>query len=316
MRITSKTDPALIHQELAGIRAEFLRGIELDLKLAAKRTAFYMMEYTLPTSAGNPFMIQNLQKRIWSDVHTVYPSVGDAGWQAKAFKVMKDSGELKKGQQFWENHIMNQGYHSTISKVTGREIARIIKDDNKPRPTDEEAFAKIRGIPRKTDDKGYGAILRSKGSVRNKTWSLNPLDVRPAAIVSQAASAKLAKQRQKKAGLAKAAWYQSVHALGGIRNFTRSASEEGIFKWPKECVTLHKAYPGIGSSAVTITDNIQKITLTNHLRYTDHACPPQLVAKAEALAETAMRMIFEKRAKAKQSNAAASAARLSARRAA
>ena len=312
MRITAKTDPALVHKEIADIKDRFLNNLGLDLMLSAKRLAFYVMEYTLPTSTKNPFMIANLQRRIWDDVHTVYPSVGDTNWQGKAYKVILDAGEEKKAKRFWQNHIMNDGFHVTISKKTGREHARIIKDDGKPRLSDEEAFSRIRanGI-RKVDDKGYGALLKSKGVVRNKTWTL-PANTRPVAIVLPSKSAALARKRQKKAGLAKSAWYQSVLKLGGIRNFTRASTPEGRFVWPKECVALSRGNSGIGSCTVNITESVQKITISNHLGYTDHACPPQLMAKAIDNAQNAMRIIFEQRAKAKQANGQ----RLAARRAA
>lgn len=295
MRITAKTDKNLIHKKIVDIQTAFLKSLDLDLKLAAKRTAFYAAEYTLPISGGKGFNVVKLKQRIWNDVHRAYPSVGDMNWQGKVFKALEDIGEKKKADKFWQNHIF-QGKTNEINPRTGQLASKKL-DQGVPLTTltDEEAFAKLRvGGLKKIDESKYSALLRTKGVIRNKTFSLDE-KARPLGIVNPSRSANLAIKRQRNAGLAKASWYQSVFALGGQRNYNASASEEGKFVWPPEMRRLSQAHQGIGSCAVRVNANEAKISITSHIRYLNHAFPRDVQSLVEQNANNAMRIIFNKR---------------------
>lgn len=295
MRITAKTDKALIHKKIVGIETAFLKGLDQDLKLAAKRTAFYAAEYTLPISGSKGFNVLKLKQRIWNDVHRAYPSVGDMNWQGKVFQALQDMGEKSKADRFWQNHIF-QGKSNEVNPRTGQLTSKKI-DQGAPLAvlTDEEAFAKLRvGGLKKVDESKYSALLRLKGVVRNKTFSLDE-KARPLGVVDPKRSANLAAKRQKNAGLAKASWYQSVFALAGQRNFSASASEEGRFVWPPEMRRLSSANKGIGSCVVRVNQNEARISITSHIRYINHAFPQELESLVQANATNAMRIIFNKR---------------------
>ena len=295
MRITAKTDKALIHKEIVSIETAFLKSLDQDLKLAAKRTAFYAAEYTLPITGSKGFNVVKLKQRIWNDVHRAYPSVGDTNWQGKVYKALEDMGEKKKADKFWQNHIF-QGKSNEVNPRTGQLTSKkIAQGAPLATLTDEEAFAKLRvGGLKKVDESKYSTLLRTKGVVRNKTFSL-PESTRPLGIVDQNRSANLAKKRQKNAGLAKAGWYQSVFALGGQRNYNASASEEGKFVWPNDMRRLSQAHQGIGSCIVRVNKNEAKISILNHLRYINHAFPKELESLVTQNATNAMKMIFDKR---------------------
>ena len=277
-----------LQERLSRVKARFVAGLDRDMVLASKRTAYFMMEYTLPKSTqGNPFPIAPLQDRIMADVKKVFPNVGDAGWEFDAFALIRDNYSEQRAKEWY--HDFKRGF--TETGAGGGEGPNL-------RPFDAEGtFAKFRKIPRKIDDKGYSSILKSKSIVKNSARQL-PNNVDSLAIVRQGAAENYAKKRQKKAGLAKTAWYSAAFDLGGQRNYKASKFEEGRFVWPTKCATIHRANPGIGGATKSISFSGGNVTLVNRLRYADDAIPMALQQIAASRAEMAMKILFEKRYKA------------------
>lgn len=284
-----------IQQRIVGI-------IDQDITLSAKRLAFYLMENTLPKStASKAWPIENLKGRIWNDVHTVYPTVGDDNWISDAYALIEDNKDKKAANRFYQRAVHLQGKVDESFDENGTYSAKASAD------TPEEEFAKIRGIPRKIDDKGYSAFLKSKAIKRNGARQL-PRDSRPLAMVRAGAADSYARARQKRAGLAKTAWYSAAFALGGQRNYKNSKFEEGRFVWPADCRRIHGQNPGIGGASKRVDIHGGSITLHNRLRYASEAMYPGGIESACDRAKHAMKILFEKRMKAKETWAERSAA--------
>ena len=276
-----------------------IKGIERDLILSAKRLAFYLAENaTIPISGGDGSGFNKLSQRITSNVKRVYPSVGDPGWVGAAYAILKNSGNDKVAKKFWINHLKNEG--QGVRGDRSVEKRSLGFSPSSAQLTDEAYFAKIRttGI-RKIDDKQYKGRLESHGTFNKKTFTLMS-KTPPLAMVKPGEAERYAKVRMKKMGLAKAAWYQAVFDLKGQRNYAKSKSEEGKFVWPKLMPKLSSANPGIGSNTIIVSRTQCKIILTNHLSYTGHACPADLVALAKVYAIKAMEILLSHRAKAKE----------------
>lgn len=284
-------DSSELSDRLAKVKGRWVAGIDRDMILASKRTAFFLMEYTLPKSdSGHPFPVQKLQDRILSDVKKVFPNVGDAGWEFDAFALIRDNYSEQRAKEWYHN--VKTGFTSTRQRGDGSE------EGPSQRPYDAATeFARFRKVPRKIDDKGYSSLLKSKAIKKNGARQL-PGNVNSLAIVRAGTAEKYAKQRQRRAGLGKAAWYSAAFVLGGQRNYRASKFEEGKFVWPSACATLHRTNPGIGSATKQISATGGVVTLVNRLRYADQALPEGLKQIACARSEAAMRILFEKRFKA------------------
>lgn len=284
-------DSSQLRKRTKVIRDRFGKYLDLDLTLSAKRSAFYLMEYTLPVSnRGNAFPIAPLKSRIWNDVHKVYPSVGQERWTNSAYSLIEDNYSKQAAGRFLHDVIAYEksGFELTLDDESGGASRR--------RKTPEEVFSSFRKVPRKTDDKAYSALLKAKALPLKKGRKLAK-DTRPLAMVTEDKSAKLARARQKNAGLAKTGYYAISQSLGGQQNYRASASVEGQFVWPKECAAINRRIPGLGSSTKQIGDNGGRVTITSHVRYADEALPEALKGIALRNAANAMRIIFEKRFK-------------------
>jgi len=290
--ITTTINSSNLQDRIASVRGRIVKIIDQDLTLAAKRTAYYSMEYTLPLSnAGNEWPVAPMQSRILSDVKKAYPSIGDQGWESGAYKIIEDVYGKDRANEFFHT-FMSRETTEKFDPETGEYTAN-------PTGSAEEMVANMRKLPRKIDDKGYADLLRSK-AIKSKKGRRLPKGTRPLAIVRSGAGERFARKRQKRAGLAKSAWYQAAFRLGGQVNYRSSKFEAGRFEWPRECGQLHKLNPGIGSATKTVDSGGGVITLRSNLRYASEAMEPWMKETACRLSQNAMRILFEKRLKAKE----------------
>lgn len=290
--IATSVKTAAFGAKIAKIEKRIVEVIDADMTLSAKRLAFYAMENMLPKSTqGKPWPLEPLKDRIRNDVSLVYPEVGQSNWMGDVYTLIEDNYSKEKANKFW---------HGYKSGVTGSGRFDADSGGFEMAPFDVNAeLAKLRKIPRKIDDKGYSATLKSKSIKRNGARQL-PGDTRAQALLRQGSAANYANKRAKRAGLAKTAWYSAALGLGGQVNYRASKFEEGKFVWPSDCVRIHKANPGIGSATKSITIQGGRIKLTNQLRYAKEAEFPGGIQLASERAKRAMEILFDKRMKAKE----------------
>lgn len=257
-----------------------------DMRLSAKRTAFYYMEYTLPVSnRGNQWPMDNFRGRVESDVMVAYRNKSDAAWQSGAFELIKANYGEDKAKEWWNK------YKSKAQSSFNAEQPDVLDY--------EVTFDKMRKIPRKTNNAAY-KDLRDRHTVstrKSKALHINPKA--PAlAFVAEDRRKAFVKDRQATIGLAKTGWYAADTAIGGQRNFKKSQNEAGRFIWPKECRKIMNRFgSGIGTGYVSTSGAFGQYQIVNGVRYADDAMPGKLRAAALKQAANAMRILFEQRFK-------------------
>lgn len=294
--VQAKIDKLKSRREI--IEKKIVNIIDQDLTLSAKRLAFYLMENTLPKStSNNAWPIEPMKDRIANDIRMAFPTVGDLenDWISRAYMLIEDTKDKKAANRFYQKAVHLQGKTADDYNERTGELRRNVKLADSP----EEEFAKIRNLPRKIDDKGYSDMLKSKAIIRNKARQL-PANTRPMAIVRPGAASSYTRKRQATAGLAKSAWWAAARTLGGATNYARSQFEEGRFVWPSATSRLGSRYPGLGSSSKSVTINGGRIVLKNNLSYAENAIFGGGIENATRRAQEAMRILFEKRMRAKE----------------
>lgn len=263
----------------------YLKGVDAampnDIRLSAKRTAFYAMEYTLPVStSGNAWPMAAMRGRIETDVKRAFPTKEDPRWASSAFDLIKDAHGEQRAKRWWYEHN-----HPLLGPEpeSGRSASRL---------TAEEQFDRMRKIKRRVDPKAYAALRNRDGRIKL------PRDTKPLAFANAAARGRLMRERKETAGLAKTGWYAVSQALGGQQNYTKAANEAGRFVWPKECrKIMNKFGGGIGRGSVTYSSGRGEFSIVNAVRYIDYAFPDNLRDLAISNAKNAMRIVFELRFK-------------------
>ena len=288
--IDIEIDDKALKRRIAVVTSRFEKWLDLDLTLSAKRTAFYLMEYTLPISTrGKELPIEPLKSRIETDINKAFPSMSDRDWEYPAQRLINDFVSEKRANEFMYNY-KSRGWENpkeSFNPDTGEYSASITA-------TPEEDFKRIRGVPKRIDDKGYANLKRTK-SINLKTGRKLPKETRPLAMVDSSRRGNYIKKRQKNAGLAKTGWWAAAKSLGGQMNYTASKSEAGRFVWPSALGQIARRISGLGSSTKSLSNNGGNVTITSRVSYADEVLPLKDTAMANA--QNAMRIIFEKRFK-------------------
>jgi hypothetical protein len=275
-----------LQEKAAKFQKRVAETLSADMRLSAKRTAFYYMEYTLPVSnKGNQWPMDNFSSRVESDVMIAYRNKSDGAWQSGAFELIKAAYSEDKAKEWW-NKYKSKGQSSF--------------NPEQPEVMDYEvAFDKMRKIPRKTTNAAYANLRNRHTTSTRKSKALHLDPKAPAlAFVSEDRRKAFVKDRQATIGLAKTGWYAADTAIGGQRNFKKSQNEAGRFIWPKECRKIMNRFgSGIGTGYVSTTGAFGQYQIVNSVRYADDAMPGKLQAAALKQAANAMRILFEQRYK-------------------
>ena len=289
--IALKIDDKRLQDRVKASGQRINKGMALDLRLSAKRAAFYCMEYTLPVSNGaNPWPVDNFRARVEDDVKRAYPSKADPNWQSSAYKLIKDKYPEEAAKEFWN------AYKSGAQSNFNPDAPDVLDY--------EQQFDRMRKVNRKIEPTAYADLRKRRTITRKRARQLAP-DVAPLAFVSDGTRRAFIRKRQDTIGLAKAGWYAVDSTLGGQRNFKRAGNEAGRFIWPAQLRKLQSKFGrGIGSGVVQPTANGGTWSINNAVRYSDEAIPGQLRDKAFELGRNAMRIIFELRFKNRKTYAA------------
>lgn len=280
-------DDRRLQKRILNAQREIAGNLPLDLRLAGKRAAFYLMENTLPRSSdGGSWPMANFEKRIDADVRKAFPAIGDTNWQASAYGLIQDSYSKDKADEFWRAHKSGAGdaYDIDTRKKTIKSAESILQSARK--------------VKRRIDPSGYSNLRKSKSVRRGRTLQL-AADTKPLALVQPGQREGFARKRKATMGLAKAGYYAADTAFGGQRNYKKADNEAGRFVWPSQLRRLQSKFgTGIGNGRIFITAPGAGLwEVHNRVRYAKEAIPEALYNRAIQLGQNAMRVIFELRLK-------------------
>lgn len=282
-----KVDDSRLQARVKKGQENISKGLPLDLRLAGKRAAFYLMEATLPRSGeSNQWPVSNFEKRIEADVKRAFPAVGDPRWQSSAYDLIRDAHGKDRADEFWR----------AVKSETGD--AYDIESREQTHKSPETLLAAARKVKRRVDRSGYAALRKEKSIVRGRYRQL-PTNTKPLAMPSASSRDSFLRSRKATIGLAKAGWYAADTALGGQRNFKKAQNEAGRFIWPSQLRKLQSKFgKSIGTGGVTMQgDGVGFWMVHNLVRYAEEAIPEALFNRAMQLGRNSMRIIFELRLK-------------------
>ena len=209
------------------------RTVESVLKQEARALCVELGAATAPVGMKDG-SAHKLRVRIEQDIKRLFPAVGN---QWRVFEMIKKSDE-KLARAYW--HAVKSGDDEALIRIMRR-----------AKPT--------RGI----DRAGHQAARNDRGQV--------PGDAEPIALVTKGRRSAYIKARIKKAGLAKAGWYQAARALGGrVRTRSRKTGKS-VERFPKYVRSLAKT-SGLGGAS--FTGGIRaRARVWNIVRYIGEALP-------------------------------------------
>ena len=283
MNITVKVDVNKACNKTKLVSSSFLKSMEANSKLVARMAAFQLHKSTLPETFSMPWdkAFVKMKSRIESDVKSAYATKQDNGWQGLAFKLIRDYVNGDRAKKWYSNY--KTGGLSTLNERTG------VYSDY------EEEFDRMRGIPRKANEKEYLDYRKQnnysipKGVANQKTL----------AFVTEDKRKKLLNKRLKTAGLAKAGWKACYHLAGGKGLNVSQMGSEGQNKFPSQINTPYNLFgkTSLGAISLSYNNTGYKGKLINNIRYMEYASEESFVSTAAEITEKYMKILFELRKK-------------------
>lgn len=274
----------------------FKNSLEVNMKKNAayygKVVAHHLFRWTTPIgSSGNQWPVKPMQGRIGSDVRKMYPTWDDKDWMSSAFKMIENEHGRPKANAWWAQYKrgINTDYGAESERydpelgyvATGKDI------------TDPVLKAKTQAkrliSDKKRDDSRYAARRKQIAPKMFKP------DAAPIAMVAAGARRKALRDREKRAGMAKAAWMQAAQSFGGRIRFTGGTWKIEFDKRARQPLdAINKAQVGKGTAIVS--GHTINLRLHNKIRYADEAIGDNLW-RAEVNAEKHLRYVMSVRLK-------------------
>ena len=278
MSISFSINTTRLEKRLTRIGKRIDKAIPEMTRTAASRTAFFMMEYTIPVSdATNEWPIKPLLNRIEEDIQKGYPSKSDTGWEWPAAMLIEDN---------YNKEVADRFRHMVMSQDGGS-----FNPDRPDMLGPEQMIDKLRKIPRSISDKSLSNFKATSFGYRQRVYRAKS-DVRPQALVLGSRREIQIRKKQRRAGLAKSAWWASIRPL-----YDRAPNKSKRFQWPREAVLIGNRNPSSGSGSVTYSKGTGHFEIASHLSYAQDACPKGLQSIALRQAQNAMRILMEQRFK-------------------
>jgi len=224
--------------------ADFVNDINENglkfMKLSARIHAAQAFRWTLPISSGQGnteamWPVHKIKDRTAGDVRNTFFVAGDAGWARKAYTLIKDKRGVALANAWWSQYwkVEENGGQNPSGKTAEEEARRLLSRTGSATYKDSEyqALRKTHGFSSLGKDAGPLAMLKNKG-IQNR-------------IIAK---------RQKRAGLAKAAWRKAVEKMAGgggksgrftgMRSSRLSKAGFRSIEFPKDSMTPIKAMKG------------------------------------------------------------------------
>ena len=266
-------DKAVIHG-FHDFKNSLGKNMTTNMKYSLNQVAYQLFKWTNPVSTmSNAWPMKGAHAKILADVQMMFPSWEDDGWASSAFSMLKEAkGEdvAKKFWRTWKEEQYGKGRDGTVAREAGS--AR--------RYAKRHLAGKVKINPDK-----YAQARRSTGYQVFTRKNSSPISM----VNSRSVQRRYAKLRQKRAGLAKAAYRAAISDLGTP---SRTTGDRFRIIWPRQVSVPLRQFSGakMGSSSISV-DSVSvkaKGRVSSHVRYASDAITGDNWEKALTWSEKAV----------------------------
>ena len=268
MSMTVDIDARLFVARNGQFKNSFRENMLKWMNLGREWHAFNAFTFTFPSSGvgGKKWPIDNLKERIADDIKFAYVNPEedpDTQWPYRVYKLI----EQERGKDVADRWYSQDWIPEKFGKNVDVRIDPVSGDPVVSGGTAAEAAFRILRGKISYDEKKYEAY-RNKHTSRN-----HPMRIRggapPLGMLNASRRRNVIKSRQRRAGLGKASWRESVR--GSKVRATKGADTRMRIVWPREAGTPLRAFKGrkAGSSKLSQAGFKTHYRISSHVPYVE-----------------------------------------------